>query len=69
MAPSQRTRRSLQFLHAIMDRFRFGFGAELPADPEPAAAAAVPENMLYAAWPSGGEFDRPLPFMWTSPSS
>lgn len=33
VAPSQRTRLSLQFLQAIMDRFRFGFALELAADP------------------------------------
>jgi hypothetical protein len=38
VAPSQRTRRSLQFLHAIRERFRFGFGAEDVADPPPPAA-------------------------------
>ena len=56
VAPSQRTRLSLQFLHAIMDRFRFGFDAVL-------LVPAVDD----AKWTpnSDGELDRPS----TSPSS
>lgn len=64
VAPSHRTLLSLQFLHAIIDLFRFGFDAALLAD-EPGNIG--PEPVAESGGESGPSmrWSRSMPIVWS----